>query len=95
MSLQQTQHIKSKKLMNECQFCKSRFCYHRIVRTEDPTYDEVYCNKHIHEAEDEADRVLGNTRHMRAHISGTGIQKRGELLNREIKDALAGDTTHE
>jgi len=67
-----------KKLINECQFCKSRFCYHRIVREEEPKYDEVYCNKHIEEAEKEADRVLGVGNGIRRnHISGTGIQRRG------------------
>ena len=69
-----------KKLINECQFCKSRFCYHRIVRQENPKYDEVYCNKHIREAEDEADKVLGNPGYMRTHISSTAIQKRGVAI---------------
>jgi len=66
-----------KKLINECQFCKSRFCYNRIVREEEPRYDEVFCNKHIDEAEKESDRVLGAPGYKRAYISGTGIQKRG------------------
>ena len=73
------------KLINECQFCKSRFCYHRLVRTEPPLYDEVYCDKHIDEGEAEADRVLGTRNgtlksYMRTHISGTGIQRRGIAL---------------
>ena len=76
------------KLINECQFCKNRFCYHRIVREQEPKYDEVYCNKHINEAEEEADKVLGNPGHMRTHISGTGIQKRGVKILKIIKDDI-------
>ena len=66
-----------RKLINECQFCKSRFCYHRIFREEAPKYDEVYCGKHINEGEKEADKVLGNPGHKRVNISSTAIQKRG------------------
>ncbi|HCC05017.1 TPA: hypothetical protein DEP58_01765 [Patescibacteria group bacterium] len=45
---------------NECQFCKSIHCFNQIYRDEEPTYDEVYCEKHHKEAEDECNRVLGN-----------------------------------
>lgn len=85
---------RKEKLINECQFCRNRFCYNRIVREEAPFYDEVYCNKHIREGEQEADRILGGhgSKVYRIHINGTGIQRRGipvphieELLPRSIK----------
>ncbi len=70
-----------KKRKDECQFCTSRTCNHRIVREEEPKYDEVYCCNHSDEAESEADRVLGNPGHMRSHLSGNSKYKRGEPLS--------------
>jgi hypothetical protein len=72
-----------KKRRNECQFCTSRLCSNRIVREEEPKYDEVYCVRHHKEAEAEADRVLGShTGNYRTHISSTSSnQRRGEPVS--------------
>ena len=65
------------KRKDECQFCKSRSCYHRIVRKIPPLYDEVFCSKHVKEGYDECDSILGKGNGiMRSHISSTGKLKR-------------------
>lgn len=68
-----------KKLKNECQFCKSRFCHTQIYRDEAPLYDEVFCDKHIQQGQDEADKVLGarGSGVFRWHRSSTGNISRG------------------
>ncbi len=64
---------------DQCKFCESRSCYTRIVRTEEPVYDEVACGKHITNLEKHSDFVLGtNNGIIRTHISSFGKQKRGE-----------------
>lgn len=69
--------MSSKKIKNECQFCRSRFCNYQIYRDEVPLYDEVYCKKHIKEAEEECNRVLGNNKGIfRIHRSSTGFLSR-------------------
>ena len=70
------------KRKDECIFCKSRSCYTRIVRLEEPAYDEVACPSHVLDLERHSDTKLG-TRNgvMRHHISGTARQKRGEILD--------------
>ncbi|ABR46631.1 hypothetical protein Amet_4379 [Alkaliphilus metalliredigens QYMF] len=35
------------KIKDECLFCSKRICNTRIVRTEEPQYDEVACYQHI------------------------------------------------
>lgn len=70
-----------KKRKDECQFCSSRSCYTRIVRFEDPIYDEVFCHKHMDEAHQKCNEVLGIGKNMRHHISSTGKMSRGEKVN--------------
>jgi len=68
-----------KKRKDECQFCTSRSCHNRIYRKEEPKYDEVYCYKHIREAEVKVDEILGrNNGISRTHQSSTGKLRRGE-----------------
>ena len=66
-----------KKLKNECLFCKSRFCYERVVSI-DLTYDEVSCIKHTKDLHKHSDENAPNI--MKQFISSTGIQKRGDKL---------------
>lgn len=67
------------KRKDECQFCTSRSCFKQIFRDEDPKYDEVYCDKHCNEAEQEANRVMGDGKGIfRTHRSSTGKVSRGE-----------------
>lgn len=70
--------MEKNKISNECQFCKSRWCYQRIYREEPPIYDEVYCEKHTVEAENRADEILGGagSKVYRTHQSSTGRLKR-------------------
>jgi len=71
------------KRKDECIFCKSRSCYTRIVRLEEPAYDEVACDYHVLELEKHSDEVLGTKNGiMRTHLSGTSRQKRGESFKR-------------
>ena len=65
------------KLKNECLFCKSRFCYERVVSL-DLQYDEVACMKHVKDLHKHSDIVAPKI--MKQFISGTGIQKRGMPL---------------
>ena len=68
-------HVNSKgKVVNECLFCKSRFCYTRVVSL-DYTYDEIACAKHVQDLYKHSDKVAPKT--VKHFISGTGIQKRG------------------
>jgi hypothetical protein len=62
------------KLINECLFCRSRFCYERVV-SKDMEYDEVACTKHVKELHKHSDITAPGV--MKSFISGTGIQKRG------------------
>lgn len=62
------------KLKNECLFCRSRFCYERVV-SEDMKYDEVACMKHVKDLHKHSDIVAPKI--MKVFISSTGIQKRG------------------
>lgn len=73
----------TKKRKDECQFCKSRFCYNRIYRYEIPRYDEVFCNKHIEEGQNKADEVLGKrgSKVLRTHQSSTGKLSRQEIIS--------------
>ena len=67
------------KRKDECLFCKSRSCSTRIVRLEEPAYDEIACCRHIGDLEKHSDEVLGSHNGiMRCHISSTGRLKRGE-----------------
>lgn len=66
------------KKKNECQFCKSIHCFKQIYRDEPPIYDEVYCEKHNKEAEQECDRVLGKGNGVfRTYRSSTARISRG------------------
>ena len=71
------------KRKDECLFCGSRKCHTRIVRLEEPSYDEVACHKHIEELEKHSDAVLGCKNGIyRNHISSCGTRKlrRGEII---------------
>lgn len=61
------------KATNECLFCKSRFCYERVV-SQDMSYDEVACAKHVKDLYKHSDIVAAGK--IRSFISGTSIQKR-------------------
>jgi hypothetical protein len=66
---------------DQCKFCTSRSCYVRIY-TDDLSYDEVACNKHIIDLEKHSDRVLGRGNGvMRTHVTGTSKKKRGKMSN--------------
>jgi hypothetical protein len=68
-----------KKPKNQCQFCKSIHCYNQIYRDEAPIYDEVYCQKHHKEAEEECNRFLGKANGVfRSYRSSTGRLSRGD-----------------
>ena len=67
-----------KKRKDECLFCTSRRCSYRIV-TEDMSYDEVACSKHIDLLNKHSDDKLPKV--MKWFISGTGYYKRGEKFN--------------
>lgn len=60
---------------DQCLFCASRKCYHRIV-TIDYGYDEIVCSRHIKELEQHADETLNGK--LRCNIESTGQVKRGE-----------------
>jgi hypothetical protein len=64
----------SGKLKNECLFCRSRFCYERVV-TYDMSYDEIACSKHIKDLHKHSDTVLPKV--VKSFISSTCILKRG------------------
>lgn len=67
------------KRKDECLFCGKRSCSTRIVRNEEPLYDEVACDKHTSDLEKHSDEILGSHNGiMRCHISSTGRVKRGE-----------------
>ena len=71
-----------KKRKDECLLCKSRACYMRIVRKEEPCYDEIACSKHILDLEKHSDETLGKGNGvMRNHIWGSERQKRGCDMN--------------
>lgn len=61
------------KLKNECLFCRSRFCYERIVSL-DLTYDEIACRKHVKNLYEHSDTVAPK---VKTFVSSTAIQKRG------------------
>jgi len=64
---------------DQCLFCRSRSCYSRIVRKEEPNYDEIACDKHISDLEKHSDEILGkNNGIIRTHITSTGKLRRGE-----------------
>ncbi len=62
---------------SRCKFCRSRNSHFRIVSV-DKTYDEVACNKHTHELEDDADKILGSPGKIRNHTTSSGIVYRGD-----------------
>jgi len=67
------------KRKDECLFCGRRSCSTRIVRLEEPAYDEVACDIHVEDLEKHSDEVLGSHNGvMRCHISSSGRLKRGE-----------------
>lgn len=69
-----------KKRKDECQFCSRRKCYNRILRTEEPKYDEVYCYEHAKEAHKACNEYLGvGNGVMRSYINNTGGCRRGDL----------------
>ena len=81
-----------KKRKDECFTCTSRACYTRVVRENDPKYDEVACRKHIKELEHHADEMLGSGNGIiRSHISSTGYQKRGVALTQEMRKEIKGE----
>jgi len=66
---------------DQCLFCNSRSCNTRIVRLEEPKYDEVACRRHIEDLEKQSDEVLGRGNGvMRHHITSSGQLKRGEQI---------------
>lgn len=73
----------SGKLINECLFCRSRFCYERVV-TYDMSYDEVSCMKHVKDLHKHSDIVMPKI--MKLFISSTGIQKRGVPLEDNLNN---------
>jgi hypothetical protein len=65
----------------KCKFCNSLRCHTRII-SEDKTYDEIACDKHIHDLESDSDKILGSHNGvMRTHISSSMTVKRGELVS--------------
>lgn len=70
-----------KKRKDECLFCKSRACRIRIVRQDEPVYDEIACSKHITDLKKHSDETLGQGNGvMRNHIWGTMRQVRGREI---------------
>ena len=68
-----------KKRKDECLFCTSRSCYHRIVRLERPCYDEIACIVHITDGEKHSDATLGKGNGIfRSYISGNSKKRRGD-----------------
>ena len=59
---------------DECLICGSRRCHTRIY-TDDLTYDEVACSKHISMLEKNAD--IRKPGVMKTHLTSTGLLKRG------------------
>lgn len=73
--------MSNKKRKDECVICKSRSCNFRIVRLEEPRFDEIACNTHIQKLCDHADETLGShTGNYRHHISGIQNLKRGDEI---------------
>jgi hypothetical protein len=71
-----------KKRKDECLFCSSRSCHTRIVRLENPVYDEVACSRHVANLEDHSDSVLGRKNGvMRNHITSSSKMERGEQMD--------------
>jgi predicted nucleic acid binding AN1-type Zn finger protein len=66
--------VSKSKIVNECLFCKNRFCYERVV-TKDMSYDEVACMKHVKDLHKHSDTTLPNV--MKSFISSSGVLKRG------------------
>lgn len=63
------------KAINECLFCKNRFCYERVVSI-DPTvhYDEVACTRHVAELHKHSDQTAPGV--MKRFISSCSVLKR-------------------
>lgn len=77
------------KRKDQCQFCTSRRCHNRILRTEPPVWDEVACNKHLDDAFEAVDLALGvGTGITRSYISSTGFLKRGENKQARFKEEV-------
>lgn len=69
------------KRKDECLFCNKRSCHIRIVRVEEPKYDEVACSNHIEDLEKHSDEILGYKNGvMRSHITSSGQLKRGQPM---------------
>jgi hypothetical protein len=66
------------KLKNECLFCRSRFCYERVV-SENMKYDEVACIKHVKDLHKHSDIVAPKI--VKYFLSSTAMQNRGLLFN--------------
>ena len=76
------------KRKDECLFCRNRFCYSRIVSSEDDgkIYDEVACHKHTVELEKHSDEKAPKV--MKYFVSSTYKQSRGKPFlyhEREVK----------
>lgn len=69
------------KRKDECLFCGSRKCYTRVVRLENPRYDEIACDKHSNDLYTHSDTTLGKGNGIYRHyISGSARHKRGERI---------------
>lgn len=84
------------KRKDECLFCSRRSCRTRIVRFEEPRYDELACTEHVSALEKHADAALGGRgRNVdRWHCSTTGRYVRGEAPTKaqlEAQDQRARD----
>lgn len=64
------------KATNECLFCGSRFCYERVVSSQDngKIYDEVACRSHVKDLHRHSDETAKGV--MKFFISGNSIKKR-------------------
>jgi hypothetical protein len=66
---------------DQCLFCGSRSCYERVVRIEEPFYDEIACPKHVDDLHKHVGEKLGNEIGVGRHyITSTGGLKRGEAF---------------
>jgi hypothetical protein len=71
-----------KKRIDECFMCKSRSCYKRVYRNEEPYFYEIACEDHEWHLDEFSDEILGkNNGVMRIYVSGSSIQKRNKINN--------------
>lgn len=72
-----THNKQAKKRPNECQFCTSRKCNHRITCVE-KGYDEVFCYRHSKQGYEASDKILGvGNGVLRTFQESTGDLRRG------------------